>query len=124
MVPAHPAAEERAKRFGHLFSYRIPAVVFSRDLHPDKVFLRAAEKAQVPMFITPHDHDEVHQPGHPGPGDALCAARQEMGSMVDILGVGVIIRGESGIGKSESVLALDRARLQPGLRRRDAGDAH
>jgi HPr kinase/phosphorylase len=29
-----------------------------------------------------------------------------MGSMVDILGVGVIIRGESGIGKSESVLAL------------------
>src|SRR5438132_3058872 len=30
----------------------------------------------------------------------------EMGSMVDILGVGVIMRGESGIGKSESVLAL------------------
>jgi HPr kinase/phosphorylase len=30
----------------------------------------------------------------------------EMGSMVDILGVGVIVRGESGIGKSESVLAL------------------
>src|SRR4029079_2157550 len=30
----------------------------------------------------------------------------EMGSMVDILGVGVIIRGESGIGKSEGVLAL------------------
>src|SRR5436189_2688983 len=30
----------------------------------------------------------------------------EMGSMVDILGVGAIIRGESGIGKSESVLAL------------------
>src|SRR5438874_127154 len=30
----------------------------------------------------------------------------EMGSMVDILGVGVVIRGESGIGKSENVLAL------------------
>ena len=30
----------------------------------------------------------------------------DIGSMVDILGVGVIIRGESGIGKSESVLAL------------------
>ncbi len=29
-----------------------------------------------------------------------------MGSMVDILGVGVLLRGESGIGKSESVLAL------------------
>jgi len=30
----------------------------------------------------------------------------EMGSMIDILGVGVIIRGESGIGKSKSILAL------------------
>src|SRR4029078_12308178 len=30
----------------------------------------------------------------------------EMGSMVDILGVGVIIKGESSIGKSESVLTL------------------
>ena len=30
----------------------------------------------------------------------------EIGSMVDILGVGVIIKGESGIGKSEAVLAL------------------
>jgi len=30
----------------------------------------------------------------------------ELGSMVDILGVGLIIRGESGIGKSECVLAL------------------
>ena len=30
----------------------------------------------------------------------------EIGSMVDILGVGVLIRGESGIGKSEAVLAL------------------
>jgi len=29
-----------------------------------------------------------------------------MGSMVDILGVGVVIKGESGVGKSESVLAL------------------
>src|SRR5207237_9861617 len=39
--------------------------------------------------------------------ELLLAPRgSEMGSMVDILGVGVILRGESGIGKSESVLAL------------------
>ena len=30
----------------------------------------------------------------------------EQGSMVDILGIGVLIKGESGIGKSECVLAL------------------
>src|SRR5271156_136003 len=40
----HP--DERERSFAKLFSYRIPAVIFSRDLHPDKQFLRAAEKAQ------------------------------------------------------------------------------
>ena len=88
------------------FRIKIPGVIFSRNLHPDKFFLRAAEEAQVPIFVTAADHDEVHQPGHAGAGNVVRAARQEIGSMVDILGVGVIIRGESGIGKSESVLAL------------------
>ena len=38
--------------------------------------------------------------------DLFAPRGQEHGSMVDILGVGVIIKGESGIGKSECVLAL------------------
>src|SRR5580658_8281775 len=36
--------EEREKRYANLFSFRIPAIVFSRDLRPDKVFLRVAEQ--------------------------------------------------------------------------------
>ena len=38
--------------------------------------------------------------------DLFAPRGQEHGSMVDILGVGVIVKGESGIGKSECVLAL------------------
>src|SRR5580658_7938522 len=44
---------ERENRYANLFSFKIPGVVFSRNLHPDKVFLRAAELAQVPIFTTP-----------------------------------------------------------------------
>src|SRR5229473_5298677 len=40
--------EERAKRYETFFSYKLPCVVFSRHLHPDKLFLRAAEQARVP----------------------------------------------------------------------------
>src|SRR5947209_20518334 len=36
--------EEREKRYATLFSYKIPCLVFSRNLHPDKFFLRAAEQ--------------------------------------------------------------------------------
>ncbi|PYJ00045.1 MAG: HPr(Ser) kinase/phosphatase, partial [Verrucomicrobia bacterium] len=83
--------DQREARYADLFSHKIPCVVFSRNLRPDRQFLKAAERADVPIF----------------PLEMMFAPRgTEMGSMVDILGVGVIIRGESGIGKSECVLAL------------------
>src|SRR3954468_14883468 len=44
---------EREKRYATFFSYKLPCVVFSRHLHPDKQFLRAAEKAEVPIFRCP-----------------------------------------------------------------------
>src|ERR1051325_6920433 len=46
-------AEECAKRYEIFFSHRIPCVVFSRNLRPDKQFLRAAEAADVPIFQCP-----------------------------------------------------------------------
>src|SRR6185369_6092464 len=37
---------EQISRHQTLFSFRIPCVIFSRNLHPDKLFLKAAEQAQ------------------------------------------------------------------------------
>ncbi|HTX22511.1 MAG TPA: HPr(Ser) kinase/phosphatase [Candidatus Aquilonibacter sp.] len=98
--------EERAARYADFFAYKIPCVVFSRGLKPDKEFLEAAEKAGVPVFQSPLvtmkfiNHATLEL-------ESLFAPRgTEIGSMVDILGVGVMIRGDSGIGKSEAVLAL------------------
>src|ERR1700743_2052809 len=42
--------EEREARFAYLFAYKIPCIVFSRGLKPDKEFLAAAEQAGVPIF--------------------------------------------------------------------------
>src|SRR5206468_5127845 len=42
---------ERKQRYTDLFSYKIPCVVFSRSIHPDKIFLRAAEHADVGNLI-------------------------------------------------------------------------
>lgn len=100
------APEQRARRYANLFSYKIPGVIFSRDIHPDKLFLRAAEKAQVPIFVTPMITMKFINLATLALEMLFAPRGSEMGSMVDILGIGVIIRGESGIGKSESVLAL------------------
>jgi HPr kinase/phosphorylase len=98
--------EERIKRYEIFFSHRIPCVVFSRGLHPDKLFLKAADKARVPIFRCPLVTMNFINLATLTLEMMFAPRGTEMGSMVDILGMGVIIRGESGIGKSESVLAL------------------
>jgi HPr kinase/phosphorylase len=80
--------------------------VFSRNLQPDKLLLKAANEANVPLFQTPLLTMKFINLATLALEMMFAPRATEMGSMVDILGVGVIIRGESGIGKSESVLAL------------------
>jgi HPr kinase/phosphorylase len=97
---------ERTRRYQTFFSFKVPCVVFSRNLHPDKLFLKAAEAAAVPIFRTPLVTMKFINVATLALEMMFALRGTEMGSMVDILGVGVILRGESGIGKSESVLAL------------------
>ena len=98
--------EERHQRYELLFSYKIPCVVFSRDLKPDRDFLRAAEAANVPIFQSPLITMKFINLATLALEAMFAPKGTDIGSMVDILGVGVIVRGESGIGKSECVLAL------------------
>lgn len=98
--------DERANRYEGLFSHKIPCLVFCRGFRPDKQFLKAAEDAGVPIFNTPLITMKFINLATLAMEMMFAPRGTEMGSMVDILGVGVIIRGESGIGKSECVLAL------------------
>ena len=98
--------EEREARYAYLFAYKIPCVVFSRSLKPDKEFLAAAEQASVPIFQTPLVTMKFINLATLAVETMFAPRGTELGSMIDILGIGVIIRGESGIGKSEAVLAL------------------
>jgi HPr kinase/phosphorylase len=100
------AKEERALRYADLFSHKIPCVVLSRNIRPDRGFLKAAEQANVPIFQCPLITMKFINLATLALEMMFAPRGTEMGSMVDILGVGVIIKGESGIGKSESVLAL------------------
>src|SRR6267143_6621975 len=89
------SAEERLKRYETFFSYKIPCVVFSRNLHPDKLFLKAAEQADVPIFQCPLITMKFINLATLALEMMFAPRGTEMGSMVDILGVGVIIKGES-----------------------------
>ena len=100
------SAQERAARCAEFFSHRLPCVVFSRNLRPDRQFLKAAKAVDVPIFQCPLITMKFINLATLALEMMFAPRGTEMGSMVDILGVGVLIRGESGIGKSECVLAL------------------
>jgi HPr kinase/phosphorylase len=98
--------EDREARYAYLFAYKIPCVVFSRGLKPDKEFFTAAAEAGVPVLQTPQVTMKFINKATLGLEMMFAPRGSELGCMVDILGIGVIIRGESGVGKSEAVLAL------------------
>src|SRR5277367_5639851 len=45
--------EQRQHRYRTFFSYKVPCIVLSRNLHPDRQLLKAAEEADVPVFQSP-----------------------------------------------------------------------
>jgi HPr kinase/phosphorylase len=98
--------EEREARYAYLFAYKVPCIVFSRGLKPDREFLAAAAQAGVPVFETPLVTMKFINMATIQLEMMFAPRASEHGCMIDILGIGVIIKGESGIGKSEAVLAL------------------
>ncbi len=98
--------EERQARYETILSHKIPCLVLCRGINPDPGLLQAAEKANIAVFKTPMITMNFINSATLSLELMFAPHGTELGSMVDILGIGVIIKGESGIGKSECVLGL------------------
>jgi HPr kinase/phosphorylase len=96
----------RAKRFRDLCAQKIPCLVISRGAHLDPELMAVAEEEKIAVFRTPMITMKFINAATIALEVDFSPTVTEFGSMVDILGVGVLIRGASGIGKSECVLGL------------------
>lgn len=96
----------RLQRFRGLCEQKIPCLVNSRGAHLEPDLLAVAEDMQVAVFRTPMVTMRFINAATIAMEVDFSPSVTEFGSMVDILGVGVLIRGQSGIGKSECVLGL------------------
>jgi len=97
---------QRNQRFRRLCAEKIPCLVTSRGAHLDSDLLAVAEELQIAVFRTPMVTMRFINAATIAMEGDFSPTVTEFGSMVDILGVGVLIRGQSGIGKSECVLGL------------------
>ncbi len=97
---------EAEKRLSNLLQKKIPCIVFARNINPPAHLLELCDREQVPTFKTKMVTMKFINNATIALELEFAPQTSEHGSMVDILGIGVLVRGESGIGKSESVLAL------------------
>ena len=97
---------QRIHRFRRLCTEKIPCLVLSRGAHLDPDLLGVAEEMQIAVFRTPMVTMRFINAATIAMEADFSPTVTEFGSMVDILGVGVLIRGASGVGKSECVLGL------------------
>lgn len=96
----------RVRRFRGLCAQKIPCLVASRGAHLDPELLAVAEEEEIAVFRTPMVTMRFINAATIAMEVDFSPTVTEFGSMVDILGIGVLIRGHSGIGKSEAVLGL------------------
>ena len=100
--------EKKMEIFKELLSYEIPCIIFSRDLVPEDEFLRLAVENGIPVLGTSRPTSEFTAELIHVLGELLAPCITIHGVLVDVYGEGVLITGESGIGKSEAALELVR----------------
>ncbi len=82
------------------------ALVFADGVQPSAALLAAADRTQTPLFTTPLPAARVIEKLGSYLAKRLADTVERHGVLMDVLGVGVLITGESGVGKSELALEL------------------
>ncbi len=98
--------EEKKKAYTELLSYDMPGIVFCRELQPDELFLEIAKKNNVPILMSKKSTSAFMAEIIRWLNVKLAPCITVHGVLVDVYGEGVLITGESGIGKSEAALEL------------------
>ncbi|OCA84713.1 HPr kinase/phosphorylase [Pradoshia sp. D12] len=98
--------EERISRMQMLCSDITPCIVITRDLEVPKELLMASESVSVPVLRTSMKTTRFSSRLTNFLESKLAPTTAVHGVLVDIYGVGVMITGKSGVGKSETALEL------------------
>lgn len=98
--------EQRVETYEKLLQHPIPCIVFCRGIVPEERFLERAVQYGVPIFNTVKQTSDFMAEIIRWMNVRLAPCISIHGVLVDVYGVGVLIMGESGIGKSEAALEL------------------
>ncbi len=98
--------EERLQIFDRLFAYQIPALVISRGQQPHPECIEMAKKHNITILLAQESTSYIISGLITSLKNALAPRVTRHGVLVEIYGEGILITGESGIGKSETAVEL------------------
>jgi HPr kinase/phosphorylase len=99
-------AEERIKRFSDLIAHRAEFFVFTGKHAPSPEFIKVAEKSGA-IILASSIKTRVFARLATFLMERLCAPRTTIyGTMIEVFGLGILIEGDAGLGKSETALGL------------------
>lgn len=99
-------AEGRRDLIERFLSYPLPCVIFCRGDEPSALFLSLAEEKRLPVLQTSLDSTEFSQRLIRILSNIFAPRKTLHGVLVEVFGVGILLTGESGVGKSETALEL------------------
>lgn len=97
---------ERASRIRQFLEKQVPCVVITRSRHAFPELPRLADEFRVPVLKTPMITSRFINAATVLMENLTAPCLRVQGTMVDIMGIGVLLEGDPGIGKSETALAL------------------
>lgn len=97
---------ERAVTFDRLFSYKFPALLIARNLQPDPQCLEMAKKHNVTLLRSREATSTIVSDIIAYLKEALAPSITRHGVLMEVYGEGLLLLGESGIGKSEAAVEL------------------
>lgn len=99
-------AERKKVMYAQLLSYGVPCLIFTTNIEPEAELLKQANDVGTPVFSTEQKTSPFQSEVTRWMHVQLAPCISIHGVLVDVYGVGVLIMGESGIGKSEAALEL------------------
>ncbi|MDR1093164.1 MAG: HPr(Ser) kinase/phosphatase, partial [Clostridiales bacterium] len=100
------APDKRLKIFEKFFAYELPCLIISTNIRPFPETMDAARKFGRPVFRSEKRTSRIFNDIVLYLNDLLAPTESRHGVLIDIYGVGVLLTGHSGVGKSETALEL------------------